>query len=216
MQEYHKIEGIFVREDEKPHKMVWGAYRNPVWKELEKVNWIFTEKVDGTNVRVHWDGHRVMFGGRTDNAQIPTHLLNALAELFDGTANEQVFEQKFGDTPVTLYGEGYGAKIQKGGGSYADTAKFILFDVNINGVWLERENVEDIAKSFDIDVVPIVFQGTLDEGIERAKQGFNSLIAKEPKEAEGLVGVPVCNVRDRMGKRVIVKLKTHDLQTQIK
>jgi len=38
-------------------------------------------------------------------------------------------------------------KIQKGGGNYiADGVDFVLFDVWINGIWLERENVEDIAE----------------------------------------------------------------------
>lgn len=216
MKEYHKIEGIFVREEERPHKMLWGQYRNPVWKELEKLQWVFTEKIDGTNIRVHWDGHKVTFGGRTDNAQIPANLYNVLAELFDGTANEQVFEQKFGDNPVTLYGEGYGAKIQKGGGLYADKPKFALFDVMIDGLWLERHNVEDIAKAFDLEVVPIVFRGTLDDAVAFVKVGFKSVVAQQEREAEGMVGTPACNVLDRNGKRVIVKLKTHDLQTQIK
>lgn len=216
MDEYHKIEGIFVREDQRPHKMLWGEYRNPVWKHLEQLEWIFTEKIDGTNIRVHWDGNRVTFNGRTDNAQIPAHLFNVLAELFDGTANEQVFEQKFGATPVTLYGEGYGAKIQKGGGLYAESARFALFDVRIGNVWLDRENVEDVAKSFGIDVVPVVYRGTLDGAITFARDGFKSVIAAQEREAEGLVGVPACNVLDRRGNRIIVKLKTNDLQTQVK
>lgn len=216
MKEYHKIEGIFEREEERPHKMLFGKYRNPIWKDLEKLQWTFTEKIDGTNIRVHWNGHKVEFGGRTDNAQIPASLYGKLAELFDGTANEQVFEQKFGADEVTLYGEGYGAKIQKGGGDYLETQGFILFDVKIGNVWLKRESLEDIAKAFDIPLVPIAFQGTLDEAIAFAKLGFNSIIAKTERKAEGMVGTPDCGVLDRMGRRVIVKLKSHDLQTQLK
>lgn len=216
MQEYHKIEGIFEREEERPHKMLPGKYRNPVWKDLEKLQWTFTEKIDGTNIRVHWNGHKVLFGGRTDNAQIPANLYTKLAELFDGTANEQVFEQKFGGDEVVLYGEGYGAKIQKGGGDYLDTQGFILFDVKIGKVWLKRESLEDIAKAFDIPLVPIVFRGTLDEAIDFAKVGFNSAIAINERKAEGMVGTPDCGVLDRMGRRIIVKLKSHDLQTQLK
>jgi len=214
MKEYHKIDGIFVREEARPHKMIWGVYRNPTVAHLENVEWIFTEKVDGTNIRVHWDGHNVTFGGRTDSAQIPSHLANYLIAIFGGEANAQVFEQKFGDTPVTLYGEGYGAGIQRGGHLYSERSEFILFDVMINGLWLERKNVEDIAKSFDIEVVPIVLQGTLLSGIAYAHGGFKSHVAAGDKDAEGLIGVPTCNVLDRMGRRVIVKLKTHDLRYQ--
>lgn len=216
MDTYHKIEGIFVREDERPHKMLWGQYRNPVWKDLEQLEWIFTEKIDGTNIRVHWDGHTVIFGGRTDNAQLQTSLLNRLAELFSGTANEQVFEQNFGDTPVTLYGEGFGVKIQKGGGDYLDTQDFALFDVKISGNFQERSSVEDIAKKFQLKIAPVVFEGTLDKAILFAKKGFKSKIAQTEREAEGMVGTPKCNVLTRTHQRVIVKLKTNDLQNQIK
>jgi hypothetical protein len=214
MKEYHKIDGIFAREEERPHRIIWGQYRNSTIESLKNIDWVFTEKVDGTNIRVHWDGHKVTFGGRTDNAQIPATLYQVLAQLFDGTANEQVFEQKFGGTPATLYGEGFGAKIQKGGGLYADKQKFILFDVNIDGIWLERENVEDIAKAFDIEIVPVVFRGNLEDAIAFAKVGFRSVIAEQEKDAEGMVGTPVCNVLERSGRRVVVKLKHEDLKEQ--
>ena len=49
---------------------------------------------------------------------------------------------------VCLYGEGYGAKIQSGGDYMNDgrSVDFILFDVNIAGIWLEGHNVDDIAE----------------------------------------------------------------------
>lgn len=216
MPPYHKIEGIFVREEQRPHKMLWGQYRNSVWQSLQDLDWIFTEKIDGTNIRVHWDGHKVTFGGRTDNAQIPATLYNVLAELLDGTANEQVFEQKFGETPVTLYGEGYGAKIQKGGGLYSPVQAFALFDVRIGDMWLERPSVEDIAAAFDITPVPVVFEGKLPDAINFARDGFKSVLAQEDREAEGMVGTPKCGVLDRRGQRVVVKLKTNDLREQVK
>ena len=40
---------------------------------------------------------------KTDRAQIPANLMNRLVELFGGEANEQLFEQKFGETEVTLF-----------------------------------------------------------------------------------------------------------------
>ncbi len=74
MNEYHKIETLFVRDMEGTKKLIEGEYRHPLVEYLKDNIWIFTEKVDGTNVRVHWDGHTVVFGGRTDNAQMPTVL----------------------------------------------------------------------------------------------------------------------------------------------
>ena len=191
-------------------KLIEGKYRNQAVEFLANLPWDFTEKIDGTNIRVHWDGHKVMFGGRTDSAQIPTNLMYALNELFLGVTNEEVFEQKFGETEVTFYGEGYGAKIQKGGGLYRDGVGFILFDVKVGDLWLERENVEDIAKSFNLPVVPVVFTGTIPEAVEYVRSRPKCTVAKEYKEAEGLVGRPKVEMKDRLGNRIIVKIKAKD------
>ena len=147
MKEYHKIEAIFKRDEQS--KKVIEQYRNPTVEFLKDNIWQFTEKVDGTNIRVHWDGHKVEFGGRTDRADIPKPLLEKLEELFGGHENEEIFEQKFGETDVILFGEGYGPKIQNGG-LYRDDVSFILFDVQVGDLWLERKNVEDIAKTFNL------------------------------------------------------------------
>lgn len=97
MVEYNKIETVY-RRDEKTKKLVVGEFTNPTIEFCKDLPWTFTEKVDGTNVRIFWDGHTVTFGGRTDKAQMPTVLINRLNELFGGEANAQLFEQKFGET----------------------------------------------------------------------------------------------------------------------
>ena len=210
MNEYHKIETLFERDMEGTKKLIEGKYRNPSVEYLKDNKWNFTEKIDGTNIRVHWDGHKVMFGGRTDAAQIPTDLMYALNDLFLGITNEQLFEQKFGATPVMLYGEGYGAGIQKGGGLYRQDKGFILFDVFIGDLWLERENVEEIAKAFKLEVVPTVLTGTIDEAVAYIKTKPKCTVAKDEREAEGLVGRPVVEMKDRRGNRIIVKIKVCD------
>lgn len=209
MKEYNKIETLFNRDLNGTKKLIFGSYRNETVEYLKDCQWQFTEKIDGTNIRVHWDGHKVTFGGRTDNAQIPVPLINKLNEMFGGSINEELFEQKFGEAEVTLYGEGYGPKIQKGG-LYRSDVSFILFDVEIGNLYLKREAVEDIAKFFNIDVVPIILTGTLNDGI--------NYVLKHPKstfgtaDMEGLVGRPKVEMRDRLGKRVIVKIKWEDFK----
>ena len=141
MKEYHKIETLFER-DEKTKKLIMGKFRNPTVEYLKDNIWTFTEKVDGTNISIVYDGHTIEFHGRTEKAQIPSHLVNRLNTLFGGETNAQMFEQKFGNAEVILYGEGYGVKIQNGG-LYRDDVDFILFDVMINGNYQPRESVED-------------------------------------------------------------------------
>lgn len=208
MTEYHKIETLFERDMEGSKKLIEGKFRNECIEFLKDNQWIFTEKVDGTNVRVIWDGHKVSFGGRTDNAQMPMPLMERLKELFEGNTNEELFEQKFGETQVVLYGEGYGGKIQSGS-LYKPTQDFILFDVRVGDTWLKRDDVENIAESFGLDVVPIVIKGTIQEAVNYVKTKPISPIG-QGKESEGLVGTPLARLTDFRGNRIIVKIKACD------
>lgn len=207
MKEYHKIESLFERDMGGSKKLIEGNFRNAAVEFLKDNEWVWTEKIDGTNIRIHWDGHKVTFGGRTERAAIPAHLMNYLVETFGGEANEQLFEQKFGETEVTLYGEGYGPKIQSGG-LYRSDVSFILFDVQIGNNWLTRESAEDIAKCFGIDIVPIVGIGTLDEAVAYIKTAPASTIGSAMME--GVVARPKVELLDRMGRRIVVKIKVRD------
>lgn len=207
--EYIKIKTLWGREDARPHNMIIGKFAEPEFELLKDVKWTFTEKVDGTNVRVMWNGDRVLFNGKTDNAQLPTPLFYKLEELFMGQANEQKIEELFGKDPVVLYGEGFGNKIQAVGSSYVpDGVDFILFDVKVGDLWLERHNIEDIAKKLDIKVVPVAFEGTLEEASDFVAKGFKSSLADV--EAEGIVGTPTTPLLTRRGERIITKIKTRD------
>ena len=209
MKEYEKIETIFAR-DEKTKKLNENIYRNETIEFLKDIEWEFTEKRDGTNIRIIWDGHKVSYYGRTDKAQIPTQLMNKLIELFGGNINEEMFEQKFGATPVMLIGEGYGAKIQKGGGDYRQDNNFILFDVCINNKYLSRDNVNDIANYFGIESVPVIFSGNLQKGIDFVKTKPDSTIGTA--KMEGLVARPKVELYDKNGNRLIVKIKVCDFE----
>lgn len=207
MKEYHKIETLFERDINGTKKLIEGAFRNDAVKYLANNDWYFTEKIDGTNIRIHWDGHRVEFAGRTDRAQIPKSLMNYLTNTFGSMEAEEMFEQKFGETDVILFGEGYGPGIQKGG-AYRDDVSFILFDVLIGDTWLKRDSVEDIANAFGIDVVPIIFVGNIKKAVDFVKTKPKSTFGTA--DMEGVVGRPVIEMKDRLGKRVIVKIKVRD------
>ena len=213
MKEYHKIETVFNRDIDGTKKLIEGDFRSETLEYLKDCTFVWTSKVDGTNTRVHWDGHKVTLGGRTDRAQIPTDLVNFLTEKFCTNEAEELFEQKFGETEVTLYGEGYGRKIQGVGSLYIpDGVSFIMFDVMIGGVWLKREDVEDIAMCFGVDVVPIVGEGTIAEAVEYVKTHEKSTLNPNAP-LEGIVCRPKVELLDRMGRRVIVKIKRRDFVT---
>lgn len=206
---YDKIETLYKRDMEGTKKLLEGQFRNPTVEFLKDNVWQFTEKVDGTSTLVYWDGHTISFGGHTERSQIPTHLLDYLMTTFKTSEAEEIFEEKFGETPVILFGEGYGPKIQSGG-SYRSDVSFILFDVYISGNYQSRESVEDVARAFGIDVVPIIFEGTIQEGVDFVKGHPDSTMGTA--KMEGLVGRPKVEMRDRCGKRVIVKIKWEDFK----
>lgn len=208
MTTYHKIETLYERDTEGSKKLIQGVFRNEAVEFLQDMTWQFTEKIDGTNIRIMWDGHKITYGGRTERASIPAHLMNKLVELFGNEETEQLFEQLFGEKEVIFFGEGYGAKIQGCGGLYRSDVSFILFDVMINGNYQPREMVETAAKQFNLEIVPILFEGTLDEGVAYVKTKPMSTIGKAPME--GLVGRPKVELQDRCGNRMIVKIKVKD------
>ena len=207
MREYHKIETLFERDITGSKKLIEGKFRSEAVEFLANNKWVFTEKIDGTNIRVYWNGHKVTFGGRTDRRQIPAHLVNKLNDLFATPEVEELFEQKFGEKEVYLFGEGYGLKIQNGG-LYRSDVSFILFDVMIGENYQPRKTVEEIAECFGIDAVPIVLKGTIQEGIDFVKTHPASTIGTA--KMEGIVGRPEVELKDRTGKRVIVKIKAKD------
>ena|SRR3990167_2805684 len=210
---YHKILSLFKRNMEGDKKFIIGEWTTPELKYLKDNEWVFTEKVDGTNIRVMWDGKEVVFGGRSDDAQIYIPLLLRLQELFMRIEPRMIFADNFGteEVDVVLYGEGFGAKIQKSGENYIpDGTDFVLFDVAVNGLYLERENVEDIAQKFGVKIVPIIGHGTLEEAIEMTKKGFKSQWGDFI--AEGIVARPKTELLSRGGERIITKVKYRDFQ----
>ena len=80
MTEYTKIETVFERDTEGTKKLIEGVFRSSTVEYLKDNEWIWTEKIDGTNIGVIWDGHRVSFQGRTEKAVIPKPLLKSLEE----------------------------------------------------------------------------------------------------------------------------------------
>ena len=203
MEPYPKILSLFKR-DPKTHKLIEGHYCRPEFEYLASCEWSMTEKIDGMNIRVMWDGTEVTFAGRTNDAQLPLHLLESLAEGFKPEALARVF-----DGPACLYGEGYGAKIQRGGKYIADRADFMLFDVMVDGWWLRRKDMLDVASKLGIQSAPLVWTGQIADAV-RLITGIGVPSAFGDFLAEGLVLRPTTDLFARNGERIIAKIKHKD------
>lgn len=210
MIEYPKIDTLYDR-DPNTFKVIPGELRLIEFGNIKE--WFVTEKVDGTNIRIKWlaDEKRLLYGGRTDNAQMPTSLMIYLQETF----KPEMFSDFKND--MILFGEGYGEKIQKGGGNYRKGVSFRLFDILIGDWWLEPENVFEIADKLSIKTVPILGKidylptTIADLGIITAMESY---VANEDGGAgmipEGVVARTHPLLFTRKGERLIWKLKFRD------
>jgi hypothetical protein len=216
---YHKIQSMYKRNPD--GKMEMGVWTHPAFAFLANLAWRCTEKIDGTNIRIivrpGCDGKGgppvlVRYGGRTETAQLPAKLVQWLNEKFQTPEMHERLVKKFPDGGI-LYGEGFGAGIQKGGGNYQGLQSFILFDVRVGDWWLEWPNVIDVADTLSLPHVPIVGFQTLRESIIQVQNGIQSFFGPFP--AEGIVAEPVVPMFSRNGERVIVKIKTRDFERAV-
>lgn len=173
----------------------------------------------------------IRIAGKTDNAQIPKNLLKHMQEKY---TDEKVLAalglkdfipvgewsdhkwNSYEDIPnmYTIYGEGYGEGIQSGGWYIKGGNEFIVFDVKVNNLYLKTDARDEIATKLGAPIVPLKGYFTLDEAIDYVRKGFRSEVAENPdaKMAEGLVLRTDLGLCDRMGERLIVKIKYEDFQ----
>ena len=69
MKEYHKIQTVYLRDPETKYKtLLVGQYAKPEFAYLANNEWVFTEKVDGTNIRIGLVDGEYRVGGKTDGS----------------------------------------------------------------------------------------------------------------------------------------------------
>ena len=222
---YPKIQTLWFRE-EGTGKLMPGQYSDLIFPNIRK--WHASEKINGTNMRVDYDVEikngnvhisNVEIAGKTDDAQIPPHLLKYMQATFTKESLQKMVRVKMDDEEefidetyhVTLYGEGYGSKIHRGENIYRKDVALILFDAKIGDYWIEPENVKDIANKLGISYVPELGIMSEEEIIKLVKEHYKSKIA-ENKEyaAEGIVARSHPMVLFRDGTPVMFKIKDRD------
>ena len=213
---YPKIETLYVR-DEKTHKIDPSKIRLPEFGL--PLTWQITEKIAGTNIRVTLleDGS-IKIAGRTDAVQIYGPLVELLYQKFTPEKMKAAFWIA-GEPPfeVQLFGEGYGEKIQKGGGNYRKGISLRLFDVLIGRFWLRWNDVENIAQKFGIRTVPLVGN---ESNLPKTGYELRQIIPRSEvavieadnrwTSAEGIVAREPNGLLMRDGRRLMWKLKFSD------
>lgn len=203
---YPKLQTLWKR-DQETGLIIEGEYSKIEFSNIDK--WLVSEKVDGTNIRCFWSEGTVEFRGRTDRAQIPTPLYDTLVKML----RLAQLEKQFGDTAthVILFGEGIGNKIQAVGRRYTTDNSFVLFDVWIDGWWLEWENVKKIADALNIPATPYLGYMTKEEIIDFVKSKPKSRIAQDKDlMMEGIVAKSHPLMLFRNTLPMMFKLKCRD------
>lgn len=223
MKPYHKIKTLWKRDPDNRYKtLLENKWATPYFQYLKDIEWMWQEKIDGTNIRAIYCPQTdiVEFRGRTDKAQIPPYLLEVLQENIDSHFFNDAFDLgKSGDAPITLYGEGFGERIQKIGHLYGPP-NFCLFDVRIGDYWMDQSFVEEVAYELPspLTSAPVVGFGPLKSAISFTERGFSSDFSNHSEHgdrfpAEGLIVRPLLELLDRSGNRIIGKIKHRDFQS---
>jgi ATP-dependent RNA circularization protein (DNA/RNA ligase family) len=181
-----------------------GDYALPEFGIIKQ--WRVSEKVDGTNIRIHLTD-KVEFHGRTADSNLPTKLYHYLSNEFTYEKLDKILTSDTTGRNIWLFGEGYGAGIQSCGGNYRKDMGFILFDIFVNGWWLGQDNVQEIASQLNISYVPTLGLMTESEIIEYVKSKPLSLCSEDKQIMEGIVARTEPVLVRRSGEPLMMKLK---------
>lgn len=220
--EYPKINSVFKRHTEGPSKgrFIMGDFAQREFETLLHVKWRWSEKIDGTNIRIIYEPNnqlgfafspRITIQGRTDRSQLHPDLVHAIQDMVD----IRKWAETFADQPAVVYGEGYGAGIQGVGHLYRPDKSFIGFDVRVGQTWLDHDDAFGVMQSLGLNTVRSPWTETLAEalnifGLGKTETWFPS--AFNPEAFEGIVGRPVGGLLDRHGHRIQTKLKVVDFR----
>lgn len=209
--EYPKLKNLHKR-DPADNKVI-DAYTDEIFSPelLGNAGWTWREKLDGTNLRIIWDGHRAEYRGRTDRAQFSDGQTMFLDEKIKSPAFEELLEQTFGNTEAALYAELIGNKIQ-GNPHKIDGYEIRVYDAFVAGWWLLPASVDELANDLGLGSAEIIVVAPIGN-MHQVMKNIASITEAFEGEAgpleylEGIVGTAPGSVLGRNGSILRVKLK---------
>jgi hypothetical protein len=203
---YPKIQTLWKRDAKNQALIVEGDYSKEEFANIQL--WRLTEKIHGQNFRILFKNNELRYGGRTDSADLHPLVLSDIKSLVTLDKCAEVFSEA---NTVMLFGEAVGPKIHDVGRKYSSPSHdFILFDVVVDGWWLEQPNVEDIAKQLGLKSAPYLGLMTKEEIQLLVRSKPDSKISQEELRSEGIVtrSHPLMLFRDKTP--IMFKLKASD------
>jgi hypothetical protein len=114
------------------------------------------EKIHGTSAHISWRSPGL---DASDSSHFRLNFFSGgekhenFVALFNQEELAQKFRDKFGDTPVIVYGEAYGGKQQGMAQTYGKDLRFVAFEVKIDKSWLSVTKAHEVALSLGLDFV---------------------------------------------------------------
>ncbi len=195
-----------------------GIYSNPIFKYLRDCSWLWSEKLDGTNIRIIVPSQenpdiRIKIKGRDDNSSIPQVLIDWILDWIH--REDAIIRDSFVNGAI-LFCEGVGENIQKG--HLFGMQHLKLLDIKVGNFWLEKTSIAEIATSLYLDFAPIRLEGTIQDAINfvqgNQRSAFDNGLLEDRTSLriEGLVGQPYHRLFDAQGNRIQVKIKWEDFK----
>lgn len=199
-----------------------------------------TEKIHGTNSRVGLiktaaGEMEFMAGSHKVQRKRPFHLPEVrmfetpegpLLKMFPAKScvywkpleNESMVNMLFylakGGKSVIVFGEIFGQGVQDM--DYGTSDGYQVFDICVDGIYLDWDDVEDTCCLFKIPTVPLLYRGPFTPDlVEKFTYGPTALASAEQikstfKDREGCVITPLKEMVNRQGNRVILKSVSAD------
>jgi len=174
------------------------AIRKRLAEENED-RFIATEKLHGSNFAIYCNGTDIrcarrngflepnenFHNGQVLAAALKSNILCVYAEV-ENTHKPENDEPFY----VIIYGEIYGGSVQVGV-SYGDDVKFRAFDISVeqkaSRKFVPYDDFKRITGDFEIPVVPVIAEGTLNELLARNAQFTSTILNEDGNNAEGYV-----------------------------
>lgn len=160
------------------------------------------EKIHGTSANITWNQGELSFYAGGASAVL-------FEKLFDHHALREAFVS-LGHEKAVIYGEAYGGSVMKMKAVYGPTLRFIVFDIQIDGMYLSVPKMGEVAKLFGLEIVPYELIPTELEAIDRERDAPSQVAIRlglGDHKREGVVLRPLVEVTKNNGERLIAKHK---------
>lgn len=188
------------------------------------------EKVHGTSTHVKYKQESGMLSFHSSGAKYETFVA-----LFDQEALYKKFEA-LGHPEITVYGEGYGGKMQGMSGTYGKELRFIAFDICVSDVnteglprsmWLPVLEADIMAQKLGLEFVPYERGLATLEWINEQRDRRSEVairrgcgvsvrdgitFVEEEFMREGVVLRPIKEYKDVWGNRILIKHKRDEFK----